>query len=152
MMRAIAFLLKGNAVQLEGKSFALACLLTVAFPVLLISTVASDVALSVIALLFFVHCVLTRDWGWCEEAWVRALLLLWLVMLARAPFADHPAGAFARALPFVRYIVFTAALARWTLLDETTWRRFFTVLTSMLVFSALDGVAQYILGSDFLLH
>jgi len=136
----------------EERIFRAASAITIIFPLLLISTVAADVGLSLIAVLFLARSHIRKDWGWCREAWVWLLGLLWLYMIARGLFALEPKAALGRALPFGRYIVFAAALARWTLKDEATRRRFLSVLTGAVVFCAFDGLLQYATGRDLLWH
>jgi O-antigen ligase len=129
-----------------------ASFLTVLLPVLLIWPVPADIALTTIAVLFLVHCWQQKTWGWCSEGWLRLLALLWMYMIARGLFVAHPLDAMARALPFVRYIVFAAALAHGTLADPETRRRFGIVLSGMVVITALDGLLQWGAGADLLRH
>jgi O-antigen ligase len=136
----------------HARLFKAACALTVVFPVLLPSAMLADIALCIIAASFLAHCFMQKEWGWLKESWARTLLLLWLYMIARGLFAEHPKEALSRGLPFARYLVFAAALARWTLADIVTRRRFFGALSGFVIFCAGDGLLQYVTGDDLLGH
>jgi O-antigen ligase len=123
--------------------------LTILFPLLLVAGhVAADIGLCIIGGLFLVHSWLTRDWRWCRNPWVVLFTILWLYMIVRGLFAEQPKEALKHALPFVRYAIFAAALAYWTLRNLKTRQRFFTALAVVMVFLAADGLLQWITGSD----
>lgn len=128
---------------------------------MVLGSAAADIAMSSIAVLFLIHSYVAKDWAWAKETWVRCLLLIWLYMLLRGAVADYklytkddpafaanPFEALRRSLPFVRYFVFAAALARWTLTDDINRRRFFNALTIAVVFLAADCLLQWCTGKD----
>lgn len=151
MMRVTLFLIKAIAMQ-RDYAFIVARYLTIALPVLILWPVPSDIAICTIAALFLWRSARTRDWSWCRERWAQVLGILWLYMVARGLFAAHPHDAMGRALPFGRYIVFSAGIARWTLLHAPTRRLFARTLTAMVVVSACDGLLQWLIDFDLLLH
>ncbi len=125
--------------------------ITIFFPLILLAGhVAADIGLTLVGLLFLVHSLLTRDGQWCRRPWLIAFAVLWLYMIARGLFAEQPAQALKRVLPFIRYAIFAAALAYWTLQHEKTRERFFMVLTVAVVFAAADGLLQLIAGRDII--
>lgn len=132
--------------------FRAASILTVMLPALVLWTVPADIAICVISVLFVIHSYMQKSWEWCREDWVRLLVLLWLYMIARGLFTAHPPEAMSRAMPFVRYTVFAAALARWTLADTRTRTYFAIALSAVVVITALDGLIQRGSGSDLLRH
>lgn len=134
------------------KTFTIACLFTSIFPALLLSPVLSDIGLCIIAVCFLLHCYQTQNWSWCRESWVRILLLLWLYMIGRGLCAPDPKAALASSMPFIRYIVFAVALARWTLENGPTHQKFLYVLCGVVIACAIDGLVQYIFGYDIMLH
>jgi O-antigen ligase len=123
--------------------------LTILLPVMLAAGhVAADIGLCLIGVLFLVHSWLTRDWRWCRNSWIVLFVILWLYMIVRGFFAEQPKEALKHALPFVRYAIFAAALAYWTLRNPITRQRFFSALAIVMVFFAADGLLQWITGSD----
>jgi O-antigen ligase len=127
--------------------------LTILFPLFLVAGgAAADVAISIIAVLFLVRSYLEKDWAWTKEVWVQLLALLWVYMIVRSIFAENPIVALQRSLPFVRYFVFAAALAFWTLQDDEVRSRFLYVLTALVFFLACDGVIQWWFGKDIFLQ
>lgn len=127
--------------------------LTVLFPfLLLLGGAVCDVAISLTAVLFLVHSYVEKDWGWTKELWVRCLCLLWVYMMARGLLAEHPLEAESRSVPFIRYAVFAAALAYWTLRDELVRKYFFKALAVFVLFVACDGLLQWGTGKDLLRH
>jgi O-antigen ligase len=144
---AIPFLFLG--ILLDGVLTETASWLTILFPVVLAAGhVAADITLCIIGGLFLAHSWLTRDWRWCRNPWLMLFGVLWLYMVGRGLFAGQPQEALKRALPFVRYAIFAAALAYWTLRNPKTRQRFFTALAMVMVFLAADGLLQWITGSD----
>ncbi len=140
--------------------------LTVLFPLsLLMGSGLQDTVMSIIAVMFLLHSLLTKDWDWCAKGWVRCLALLWAYMMARgaladavfyhadaAGFAKNAFQALRRSVPFARYFVFAAALAYGTLPEATVRRRFFVMLAASVLLLALDCLLQRALGHDILGH
>lgn len=109
--------------------------------------VAVEVALSLTALLFLVRSALAHDWTWLRRGWVRVGIVLWLWMLCISPFALDPDLSFSQAAPWLRFLIFAAALEAWVL-DETWMRRLWWAVGAVVVFVALDVWLQYFTGSD----
>ncbi len=127
--------------------------ITVLFPLLLLlGSAVADIGMSAVAILFLVRSYIEKDWAWTKEAWVRCLFMLWLYMLARGAFAQNPYDALRRSLPFVRYFVFAATLAFWTLRDDRTLKYFLMVLTATVLFLTGDGILQWFAGKDIFLR
>ncbi|WP_372095906.1 O-antigen ligase family protein [Tistrella mobilis] len=103
----------------------------------------TDVGASLIALLFLVHVVVDRDRGALQAWWFRLALVLWVFMLATAPFAlASVSEAFGRAATFLRFPMLAAALGFW-LLTEPKWRdRYMVALTAVLLFSAAWALVE----------
>jgi O-antigen ligase len=67
-------------------------------------------------------------------------------------FATDSAGAYSRALPFGRFILFGAALQHWLLVEPKTRRTLLLVLGAVLAFVALDTLLQFATGRDLFGH
>src|SRR3569832_1470565 len=107
--------------------------------------VAVDVTLSLTVVLFVVRSVIAHDWAWTRSAWFRIGVALWLWMLFIGLFAFDSRLSFSQAAPWLRFLIFAAALEAWVL-DETWMRRLLWVFTGVVV--GLDVWLQYITGSE----
>lgn len=133
----------------ESRLLLAARILLLTLPLWLISgRAAVDADLSLIAILFLARSVMLRDWSWARSTWFRIGLGLWAWMLFITPFAYDPALSFSQAAPWIRFLVFAAALESWVLADEVWMRRLLWVATGILVYTSLDALLQYFHGSD----
>lgn len=126
--------------------------LTVGIPLfLVVGRAAADVALTLVALLFLAHSIITKDWAWAQIAWVRIALALWLWMLLISNFAFDVSLSYSQAIPWIRFILFAIALEVWVL--NATWiRRLVISAAVMVALVAVDAWWQYFTGVDFLGH
>ncbi len=115
-----------------------------------LSRFASDVLLSLSAVLFLVHVVLTRRTDWLQSRWVQVALVLWVYSVLLSFNALDMEKAFGRSLSWLRFPVFAAALAFWVLEDAKTRARLIYALTFAVVFMLLDTALQYFTGFDIL--
>src|SRR3569623_1611798 len=113
--------------------------------------VAGEAALSLIALLFVARSVLARDWAWTCTVWFKVGVGLWLWMLVVSVFALDPALSFSQAAPWLRFLIFAAALEAWVL-DELWMRRLLWSVTGVVTFVAADVWLQYATGTDLFGH
>lgn len=136
----------------ESKLLAVARVLVVIMPLCLIGgRVAMDAALSLTAILFLVRSALAKDWRWAHSTWFKIGAALWLWMLIVSPFAFDPRLSFSQAAPWIRFLIFAAALEAWVL-NELWMRRLLWVATGAVVFVACDTWWQYLSGSDLFGH
>jgi O-antigen ligase len=123
--------------------------LLMALPVLfIIGRAPADIAFSLIALLFLARSALGLGWDWLRTPWLRAALVFWGYLLVISAFAISPEDSYGRALPFLRFILFAAALQHWLLVDKETLRRFLVSLALTVSFVLLDCLYQYVTGAD----
>lgn len=136
----------------ETKLLSAARVLVVLLPLCLIGgRVAVDAALSLTAILFLLRSILSRDWRWTRSTWFRIGLVLWLWMLFISPFAFDPLLSFSQGGPWIRFLIFAAALEYWVL-DEVWMRRLLWTATAAVVFVAGDTWLQYLTGTDLFGH
>ncbi len=127
--------------------------LVIALPVLfLIGRAPADVAVSLIGLLLLIRSGLARDWAWLRTPWVIVGLAIWLYLILASAFAADAAGAYSRALPFGRFVLFGAALQHWLLAEGRTRRALLTALGAVLAFVLLDSLLQFAIGRDIFGH
>lgn len=118
--------------------------LLVSLPVLfIIGRAPADIAISLIALLFLVRSWSGLGWLWLKRPWVSAALVFWAYLLLISAFAIDPEDSFGRALPFIRFILFAAALQHWLLVDRQNIRYLLGTLATALGFVLVDCLYQY---------
>jgi len=138
--------------RLESGLLLTARILVLMLPLCLLGgRVAGEAALSLIALLFVARSVLARDWAWTRTVWFKVGVGLWLWMLVVSVFALDPALSFSQAAPWLRFLIFAAALEAWVL-DELWMRRLLWSVTGVVTFVAADVWLQYATGTDLFGH
>jgi len=147
---------RGLAVHAEGnldrRLTTAARTLVVLLPVCyLAGRVPTDIALSLVALLFIGRSALTRDWAWTHSGWLRIGMALWLWMMVDSAFALDTSLSYQQSMFWWRFLIFAAAL-EWWVMDEPCMRRVLMVATVVLMAVAVDAWVQYITGTDLLGH
>ena len=108
----------------------------------------TDIALSITALLFLVRSWLVKDWSWLRTPWVTVGFYVWLYLVLASFAAADMGAALGRAAPWVRFLVFAAALQHWILADDV-WRKRLLVCTgAVLAFVAADTFFQFFFSYD----
>src|SRR3569832_1946767 len=132
----------------ESQLLLVARVLVLILPLLFIGgRVAVVVVLLFLVVLFVVRRVIAHDWARKRSAWFRIGVALWLWMLFIGLFAFDSRLSFSQAAPWLRFLIFAAALEAWVL-DETWMRRLLWVFTGVVVFVGLDVWLQYFTGSE----
>jgi len=71
-------------------------------------------------------------------------------MVLRSLFVEEMESALKRALPWIRYIVFAAALAFWLMKDSNDRKYLFAILGITSLFVLGNVFLQYVTGTDLL--
>ncbi len=123
--------------------------LTALTPLAMVGRAVADYTVSLTAILFLFDCVVCHRWNWIKKPWVVAALLLWAYSVLRAAFieGDGGAGLFA-AFVWLRYIVFAASMAEWTLSEERGRTWLFRSSIAAVLFLSVDGFIQHVFGYD----
>ncbi|MEM8948000.1 MAG: O-antigen ligase family protein [Pseudomonadota bacterium] len=108
----------------------------------------ADIAVSLIAILFFVRSALGLGWFWLRTPWLGAALLFWAYLNLLSLIALSPEDSFSRALPFLRFVLFASALQHWLLVERAAIRTFLAILAAVVAFVLLDCLYQYATGAD----
>ncbi|MSO76325.1 MAG: O-antigen ligase domain-containing protein [Alphaproteobacteria bacterium] len=116
---------------------------------LIVGRGAAGAALAAVALLFLVRAFLERDWAWLTTPWVVVALALWVYMMSAGLAAPDAKAALSRALPWLRFIVFAAALQHWVLAPGPARRWLVLSTGAAIVFVAVNTLAQYATGTSF---
>ncbi len=107
----------------------------------------ADGAVILSAILFLAHSLIEHDGKWLKEPWVRWTLVLWAWLLISSLANGFDPASLTRAASWVRFPVFTAAMAYW-IADRKWFERFIVVCSLTLWFVAWDALAQYITMFD----
>ncbi len=123
--------------------------LIVVLPILFVAGRApADIAISLIGVLFLLRSASGLGWRWLETPWLAFALFFWGYLLLVSALAIDPGGSFGRALPFLRFILFAAALQHWLLTTRHRVRMVLTTLAIAVAFVLLDCLYQYAFGHD----
>lgn len=108
---------------------------------LVVGSGPSDVAASLIALLFLVVVVTGQSTRVPKRFWFVSALVFWGFMLITAPLAAvDPGNALSRASTFIRFPMFAAGLGLWLLADPVWRKRYVLIMAIVLI-----GVAAFTL-------
>ena len=128
--------------------------LVIALPVLLFcGKVTSDIAMSVVAVLFLLHSARYGDFSWARQRWMQVAMLLTAYMCLRAVITADPTWfKFGYSFSWIRFPVAASALAYWILPDEKVRKRLFLSLTGALAFIMADTLFQFFHETDIFGH
>ncbi len=134
-------------VHLQRTTVALVLLL----PWLLVQFQAgSEIAIDVIAVCFVARCGIERRWAWLTEGWVPIGLAWWswLVVCTLLNAGHEPLSAVPQSLAMVRFLVFAAALERWTLADAPVRTWFAQSLGMATLYVVAQTLLQFVTGHN----
>lgn len=102
-----------------------------------------------IGLLFLYQSQREQDWQWIHQLWFRlSLLFVTYLMLFNVPLSIDSMASMGKALAFLRWPLFAAAIAYWLLADKRRLHRFLISLVIATVFVMFDTTWQYFMGID----
>jgi O-antigen ligase len=117
-------------------------------PVALLGKGLADVALSIAAATFLLRSIIQRDASWMREPWIAAAIVLWAYITIRGFLSIDPAESGVKALGWIRFIVFGAALQFVLTVSRGVRRALLYSILAMTVFGAADALFQYVVGYD----
>lgn len=120
--------------------------------IMLLDKAPSDIALSLVAVLFVIHTIITKDLSWLKKTWIRVAMLAWCYIMARSLFTTDIGESFGRAASWVRFILFAVALEHWLFNMPKLFERTLKSLAASITLLAGDCIFQYIVGYDILGH
>jgi O-antigen ligase len=120
-----------------------------ALPVLfVVGRAPAEIAVSLISLLFLLRSAIGLGWQWLRTPWLAFALAFWVYLQFVSALAISPEDSFGRALPYLRFFVFAAALQHWLLVERSAVRTFLISLGGVVGFVLLDCLYQYQVGHD----
>ncbi len=119
-----------------------------AIPLLLAAGRApADIGLSLIGVLFFIHCLVTRQWRWLRQTDMQILAALWIYIVAATLFSPID-GALKAALFWGRFPLFYAAMRFWLLNDRERCTRLAYCTLAVVALVTIDSLWQYATGTS----
>lgn len=108
----------------------------------------ADANLSLIAVMFAIYELIYKERKWLTEKWVWAGLLLFGYLVCRSAFSSDPWLSLSKVLPWLRFILFAAALQFVAANQEKFYKRFTTCLLVVVCFLSADAIFQFFSGHD----
>ncbi len=123
--------------------------LSALFPLLfVIGSAPADIGAGIVSVIFIYESYRQKRWAWCARPWVLCMWALWSYFTLRGAFAEDPFSAVFRALAWIRYPLFAAALAFYTLRFSPVRAALLAMLSAALAFIMADALLQYFWGRD----
>ena len=116
-------------------------------PALLHGRAVADALMSVVALMFLLTCLRTRDWAWTGRLWVRLAAALWAWLVVCSVLHGN-AHAQLEALVAFRMLLFAAALEAWALEGAAARRWLLASYAAMAVWIAAQSWQQLLAGRN----
>ena len=122
--------------------------LLLAFPLaLLAARSVADVIVVLIGLAFLFESIRRRRWEWLRDPVILAALALWAVLnLVVSPMAVDSAVSFERSLPWIRFLLFYAAITVWLLADRRSVKLVMWWMACVIVLVVIDCLVQALSG------
>ncbi|WP_431065148.1 O-antigen ligase family protein [Methylotuvimicrobium sp.] len=107
----------------------------------------ADAMLTLIGIAFLVRSAITRYWAWARESWFLLAMLLWVWLIFISFFAVIDFNAsISRALLWIRFVVFIAALKEWILNDQKYRRTAALFIAACIFITIISLWKQFIFG------
>ena len=119
-------------------------------PLLLIfSRAIADITIVIISILFLHYSFKKIGWGWVKEKWfLFAIFFSVYGMTLNSAMSIDAKETFAYSLFFMRWPIFSMALAYWILSDLKSLKKFLISLSLILLFIIFDTWWQFIFEKD----
>ena len=128
------------------KRIAMALLL--ALPLTLpIARSAADGIVVLIGLAFLIESIRKRRWEWLRDPVILTGIVLWAVLnLVVSPMAIDSTVSFGRSLPWIRFLLFYAAITVWLLADHRSVKLVMWWMACVIVLIVIDCLVQAFSG------
>lgn len=137
-----------NSLGDYNKIWLVAYVLTLFIPLgLIFSRGFADFSCSMVGVLFLLNSYKTENWKWATDFPVKIAIIAWLwMMFVVTPLAINSIDSASIALPWIRYIIFFAALKNWVLTNRKHIEFLGKFLAAILAITIIDAIWQYIFG------
>ncbi len=99
--------------------------------VALIGNAASDIWLTLVAVMFLIHSAASKSWTWVRQPWFLISLVFWFWIMGVSIVSQWPANAMEQAGTWIRFPIFASAMVFWLTRSDKLWRQ--------MLYSAMGG-------------
>ena len=109
----------------------------------------ADITIVLIAVAFLFKSYIEGDWGWAKEKWFKfSIIFLLYCIFINSPLSINSFESLKYSLFFIRWPLFALALSYWIFNDEKSLKKFFIMMSFVLIFLIFDTWYQYFVGVD----
>jgi hypothetical protein len=109
----------------------------------------ADAMLTLIGIAFLVRSAMTGHWRWMRETWFLLAMLLWAWLIFISFFAAVDFNdSIERAIFWIRFVFFTAALKEWIFNDQRYRRTAVLFISASILFAIIPLWIQFFFGDD----
>lgn len=120
------------------------------FPLsLFLGNAVIEIIIGLIGALFLFHSLQTKNFSWLKRGWVKISLLLWAYFCIRSTWAEDPLLSFSRGTPYIRFIIFAAAIAHWIIPGHQDKSYLVKALFISVIIASCSAITQFLVGFDF---
>lgn len=113
------------------------------------SRAIADITIIFVCINFLVYSYLCKDWNWIRDKWFKYALLFWVYcLLIVSPLSINPEKSFLYSIYFIRWPLFSVALAYWIFTNKKSISIFLKISSIIFIFLCLDTWWQYFNGED----
>ncbi len=126
--------------------------------ILIYSRSLADIIVVISCLYFLLIKIRNRDYCWINEPWIKIGFIVYIWFLISSFFAYNPELAFSRAIGWIRFLIFIAALKYLFLVDNYWKKKLLLTVTATLIYilifslSELFFIINKILANDYSFH
>ena len=125
--------------------------LFISLPLLLITgPFLSDLALSLIALIFLIYCIKKKNFCYFKNKYFYIFIFFWLYLILNSLFNNYNLDSLKISVFYFRYGVFVIAITTYLLFDKRFIKYFFYCIFICFLVLILDGFLQYFNGENIL--
>jgi O-antigen ligase len=125
--------------------------LFISLPLLLITgPFLSDLALSLIALIFLIYCIKKKNFCYFKNKYFYIFIFFWLYLILNSLFNNYNLDSLKISFFYFRYGVFVIAITTYLLFDKRFIKYFFYCIFICFLVLILDGFLQYFNGENIL--
>ncbi|MFO0388288.1 MAG: O-antigen ligase family protein [Alphaproteobacteria bacterium] len=114
---------------------------------------AADVLCGLIGFLFIIRSASKKDWAWVRDPLMITLFIAWgWLCVVVTPLAHDVQASASIAFPWIRFLLFFAAMRHWVLVDAKPIKMLGACLSVLLIAIAVDTIWQYVHGVSLSNH
>lgn len=138
--------MSNNNILINFSSF-----LLIGLPIFLITgPLLSDLAVSLISLIFIFQIFINKDYKIFKNRWFQFLLIFWIYLFINSLFNDFNFDSLRISFSYFRFIFFIFAVSFLLSIKENNLKYFFYCLLFCYIILILDALIQFFLGQNLL--